>query len=588
MSIDIAPSKAHQVVHPDISILQSVVTGLEAVVRQQREALNRIGATLPQAPLAQFISALNDIEATLPRWREALERLRVEWLAQQREQQELRALYQVSQAVNSTLDLDTVLNQVMDHIIHLTGAERGFLMLRDQDTGELEFKVARNMDRETLSGSSFEISLTIVNNVARDGQPIVTTNAQADPRFATQESVVAYSLRSILCVPLRVRDQVTGVIYADNRIRTGLFTERDRDLLAAFANQAATAIANAQLYERVRNMKNLMDNVFASITSGVITTDVMDKITLFNRAAENILGVPAYDAAGRPYRAVLPVDDRFVRLVEDVKRYDRPLVGHELNPRLPRRGPVTLSVSASPLKDEQATTLGMAIVVEDQTEKKRLEAQREIFRRIVSPSVYNSLADHPDKWRLGGERRDITVLFADIRHFTSYAEKLPPDQLIHALNQYLTLGANVVLAEDGTLDKFMGDMIMAIFNAPQEMPDHTLRAVRVALAMQQAIARFNQDQPEEEKLWFGIGINAGMAVVGCIGTETKVDYTAVGDVVNYGKRLQEYARGGQILLSQAAYERVQEAVLVRALDPIQVKHRTAVEPVYEVLGLKIQ
>ncbi len=579
-------SKA-QGVHPDIDILQNVIVNLEDSVRRQRSTLNQVGPAMPQAPMSQLISSMNDIEMLLPRWREAVEHLKVEWTAQQREREEVRALYKVGQVVNSTLDLETVLNQVMDHIIQLTGAERGFLMLKNE-TGEMEFKVARNMDRETLSGSSFEISLTVVNEVARDGQPIVTTNAQADPRFATQESVVAYSLRSILCVPLRVRDQVTGVIYADNRIRTGLFTERDRDLLAAFANQAATAIANAQLYERVRNMKNLMDNVFASITSGVITTDVSDKITLFNRAAESILCVPNCDAAGRLYQEVLPVDEHFAQLVEDVKRYDQPMVGHELTPWLPSRGQVNLSLSASPLKDPQATTLGVAIVVEDQTERKRLEAEREIFRRIVSPTVFKDLAENPHKWKLGGERREITVLFADIRNFTSYAEKLPPEQLITALNKYLAIGADAVLEEDGTLDKFMGDMVMAFFNAPLPQPDHALRAVRAALTMQKAIAEFNRDQPEEEQLWFGVGINAGMAVVGRIGTELKLDYTAVGDVVNYGKRLQENARGGQIMLSQAAYERVKDVVVVKAHDPIQVKHRVAVEAVYELVGLRGQ
>jgi adenylate cyclase len=573
--------------HPDLDLLRSTVQGWEDVTQRQREMLSRMGQSMPHAPASQFLSTLNEIEAALPRWSEAIERLESEWTTLQREQEEGLALYQVSQVVNSTLDLETVLNQVMDHIIKLTGAERGFLMLKDQDSEEMDFKVARNMDRETLSGSSFEISLTIVNNVAQDGQPIVTTNAQADPRFALQESVVAYSLRSILCVPLRVRDKVTGVIYADNRIRTGLFTERDRDLLATFANQAATAIANAQLYERVRNMKNLMDNVFASITSGVITTDVTDKIMLFNRASESILGVLADDVMGCSYRQALPLDKRFASLVEGVKRHEQAAVGHELTPHLPQRGQVNLSVSVSPLKDEQATTLGVAIVMEDQTETRRLEAQLEAFRRTVSPSVYSALAANPDRWKkLGGDRREITVLFADIRNFTSYAEKLPPEHLINALNQYLALGANAVLSEDGTLDKFMGDMVMAFFNAPLSQPDHVLRAARAALNMRAAIDRFNRDQPEAEKLWFGIGISSGIAVVGMIGTERKVDYTAVGDVVNYGKRLQENARAGQILLSQVAYERIRDQVVARALEPIQVKHRVAVEPVYELDGLR--
>ena len=523
--------------------------------------------------------------------RESIERLQREWQAQQREEEELRALVQVSRAVNSTLDLAVVLNQVMDHIIELTGAERSFLMLLNE-SGKLEFEVARNLDRETIAGSSFEISRTIVKTVATEGQPVVTTNAQADPRFSSQESVIGYNLRSILCVPLRVRDKITGVIYADSRIRTGLFGDSDRDLLAAFADQAAIAIDNARLFEQVKQqleqiseMKALMDNVFTSIPSGVISTDMADKITLFNRAAEMILGVPTYRAIQQSYRSVLPIRERLGAMIEDVKRKERPVVAYE-DIKLPGRGMVNLSLSVAPLKDPQDATMGVAIVVDDLTEKRKLEAQREVFRRMVSPNVFATLPDSPEKLKLGGSRREITVFFADIRNFTPFAEKLDPEHLIEVLNQYLSIGADAVLAQDGTLDKFNGDQIMGVFNAPNDLPDHTYRAVCAALAMQKAVAAHSQHMPESERLGVGAGINCGMAVVGRIGTEQKMDYTAVGDVVNYCSRLQGLARGGQVLLSQAAYEHVQERVIANALEPVQVKGRTALEVVYEVIGLK--
>jgi len=261
----------------------------------------------------------------------------------------------------------------------LTEAERGFLMLLDEETGELDFKVARNMDRETLAGSSFEISRTIINRVAVEGEPILTTNAQDDPRFSNHASVVGYSLRSILCVPLKVKDKVTGVIYADNRIRAGLFRERDRDLLAAFADQAAMAIENARLFESIVIAKNLMDDVFASIASGVITTDVMDKVTLINRAAASILGVPAEQAIGAPYRDVLSaLEESLQPLIEEVKLKQQEFIAYEIEPELPQRGAVSLSMNLSPLKDAQEGTLGVAIVIDDLTEKKRFEQLKEL------------------------------------------------------------------------------------------------------------------------------------------------------------------------------------------------------------------
>jgi signal transduction histidine kinase len=164
------------------------------------------------------------------------------------EHERLAALYQVSQALGSSLHLDEVLNQVMDAVIQLTGAERGFLILVDPQTGDLRSQAARNLEGKSLGREEMQVSRTVIQEVVRSGAGVVTTNAQADARFSQQQSVLMYALRSILCVPLRLRGQVTGAIYVDNKIKTGLFGESDRELLEAFAAQAAVAIENARLY----------------------------------------------------------------------------------------------------------------------------------------------------------------------------------------------------------------------------------------------------------------------------------------------------------------------------------------------------
>lgn len=162
-------------------------------------------------------------------------------------QQRLGALYEVSRVIGSSLDLQIVLDQVMDAIILLTEAERGFLMLLDDD-GRLQVSVARNLDQEALESGAFAVSRTITRQVINSGQPVVTTNAQTDPRYAGQASIVAHALRSIMASPLRARGKSIGVVYVDNRIRTGIFSEKDLEVLEAFAAQAAIAIENARLY----------------------------------------------------------------------------------------------------------------------------------------------------------------------------------------------------------------------------------------------------------------------------------------------------------------------------------------------------
>ena len=170
---------------------------------------------------------------------------------QEEERRSLRALAQIGQVVNSTLELDIVLQIVMDTIVRLTHAERGFLMLKDH-TGMLTTRVARNWEQESLPDTESTFSSTIVNSVISTGKPLLTTNAQQDPRFDGQESVIAYNLRSIMCVPMKIKDEITGVIYTDNRIKTGMFGTKDLDLLVGFANQAAFALENARLFNSVR------------------------------------------------------------------------------------------------------------------------------------------------------------------------------------------------------------------------------------------------------------------------------------------------------------------------------------------------
>ena len=328
------PESKTDTVRREIGNLRQSMNEFSRAVEMQRRSLRQLHMAIGNAPQAQVIqnaintsahvtNAAQRIASRLPIFESTLNRLRVDMDAMEKEHAQLRALSEVGAVINSTLDPDEVLNRVMDKIIEITGAERGYLMLRNEETGELEFKVARNLDKETLNKQSFQVSRTIVNTVAETGEPVVTTNAQADPRFQSQESVIGYSLRSILCVPLRVKGQTIGVVYADNRIRAGLFGGRELNLLTAFSNQAAVAIDNARLFESIVSQKKLMDNILRSITSGVITTDTMDKITLFNRAAEKILSTQPDACVGMTYtEALLPLQSVLPPLVRQVRQTD--------------------------------------------------------------------------------------------------------------------------------------------------------------------------------------------------------------------------------------------------------------------------
>lgn len=503
----------------------------------------------------------------------------------------LMALANTARLINSSLDVDDVLRLVMDTIIQLTGAERAFLMLRDAE-GNMITRIARNWEQETIHEAEVAVSRTIIQRVIESGEPVLTTNAREDPRFGSHQSIVTHNLRSILCVPLKVKEDIIGVIYTDNRLQSGIFDESERDLLTAFADQAAIAIENARLFASLRRtlaevteLKNLMDNVFASIASGVLTADLHEQILLCNRAAEQILGRSVTDLLGRRLPEALPdLAEALQPHLQNVRQRDEQIIGLEILHHHPQRGPLEWRINLSPLKDADHSTQGIAIVLDDLTEQKKLQAQRRLLERMVSPAVLSQI--DPDSLQIGGQRTEITILFADIRGFTAYSEKHSPEELVAVLNRYLAAGAEAVLAQEGTVDKFLGDAVMAWFNAPLPQPDHTLRAVRAALDLRAAVENLHKELPPEAHLSFGIGIHFGEAVLGWIGTHKRLEYTAIGDSVNTARRIQENAAPGQILISDEAYQQVRQAVLAQPYTPLYVKGKTQPLKVWEILGLR--
>lgn len=564
----------------------SADSSLDQQIFQLSQLTEQIHSALAQRDEAE----LESIYENLAIMTSSLSQLSTRVAKQKEERDSHLALANISQVVNSSLQLDEVLRIVMDTIVRLTGAERGFLMLNDNQ-GNLSIHIARNWVQESLHASETALSRTVVNQVLAEGNPILTTNAQQDPRFDSQESVISLNLRSILCVPLILKDSIIGVIYADNRLREGLFTETEKDLLSAFANQAAVAIENARLFESIRQtlsevteLKNLMDDVFSSIISGVITTDLEQRITLTNSVVEEMLGETRTNLLGKKVNQI-PLFDQIniSHYLTRVHRYNHQIKGLQFDIHTPQRRSLNLRFNISPLKDAQGKIFGTAIVMEDMTETRRLEAQRRLFERMVSPVVIDQL--NPDELDLGGARTYITTLFADIRGYTSLSERCDPETLVSVLNRYLGAATEAILSEEGTIDKFMGDAIMAFFNAPILQSDHTLRAVRAALQMRKAINEIKDEFPSELRLQVGIGIHSGDAVLGLVGTQKRMEYTAIGDSVNIAKRLQENAAPGQILISAQSYEAIKDTIQVQQIDPLNVKGKKQLIPVYELSGL---
>jgi adenylate cyclase len=244
---------------------------------------------------------------------------------------------------------------------------------------------------------------------------------------------------------------------------------------------------------------------------------------------------------------------------------------------------ITLEVTS---RDEiGALTEAFNIMARNLREKEMI---KRAFARYVAREVVEELLKDPERLVLTGERREVTVLFCDIRGFTPLSEQLNPEQVVLLLNDFYDLMIDATFRQEGTLDKFLGDAVMAVFGAPIAHPDHPVRAIRTALAMREGVEQLSQRRIREGKdpITVGIGVSTGEAVAGTVGTEERMEYTVVGDSVNLAARLEGTAKPMEILISGRTYRDVKEVVEARPLGFLRVRGKEEEVEVYEVLRLK--
>jgi PAS domain S-box-containing protein len=505
-----------------------------------------------------------------------------------------RALSSLSRSLVITPDLKQILQTLEEQIMQALTPEKFLIYLYNDQLGQY-FPHATRED----SAPAYEIEDPLVGLLASSRTPIWLPPNGPLPA-SLRDSPNSYErLMGFTFVPLHYEGKLIGFMALGPRRSGDLYTGDDLDFLAAVAAQSTLALENARLFANLRRtldqtmeMKNLMDDIFASVATGIITTDLKRHITLFNRAAENILGVVVKKVIGRPLAKALPgLGEDLNQAAENTLKKGESVLSTELNRNVPPRGDLFLRLSVSPLRDAYLSTKGATFVFEDLTEQRKVEAERELIRqtfgRVVAPRVRDRLLAHPDNLQLDGAKQLVTIMFADLSGFTTYGEKHEPEAVFSVLNQYLSLAAQAILEHEGTLDKFMGDAVMAMWNSPDPQPDHALRAVRAALKIVERVEAAHRDFKDADRhLFFRIGITTGQAMIGNVGTGELFNYTAIGDTVNLAYRLQSSAKSGQILLEKSTYELIAGQVIADPMDPIQVRGRAQATEVYELKGLK--
>lgn len=332
------------------------------------------------------------------------------------------------------------------------------------------------------------------------------------------------------------------------------------------------------------DLSHMSENIIQSMTSGLMFIESKDyRIVKFNKAMEAIHGVSAGNAIGKRIEEVfshiegIPFD-MFYMLMKNLGRLERTKF------RLVDKGEVIHRyIKGDTYFNQNGEPAGYLVIVDDATET---EFVKESFGKYVARQVVEKILSGKGQMKLHGERQYVTVLFADVRGFTKLAEEREPEDVVALLNRYFNMVVDIIFKYEGTLDKFIGDNVMAVFGAPIKSDNDEERAVMAAMEIQSGMEKFNMERKlnNEEAISVGIGINTGEAVVGNIGSEKRMDYTVIGDTVNVADRIQSAASGGEILISTLTYKEVSDTFTCRKLPPITVKGRQKPIHIFKVTG----
>ena len=494
--------------------------------------------------------------------------------------QELEFLDIVSE-VTSDIKIGSLLQKVMGEATRMLNAERSTLFLNDEKTNQLWSEVGQGLEAMQIRLPNH---VGIAGAVFTAGKTINIPYAYADLRFNPAfDKKTGYFTRSILCVPIiNQRGRIIGVTQVLNK-RGGPFTNEDESRLKAFTAQISIALENAKLFADVQNMKNYNESMLESMSSGVLTLDETEKIVTCNAAGLRILQVAAKDLINKAAPEFFSGINAWI--LEKLKRVAET---HQLDLTMDAEMELagqrrSVNVTVMPLVSVEQKRLGSMIMLEDISSEKRMKAT---LARNMDPLIADQLLAAGNEV-LGGASVTATILFSDIRGFTTMTEQLGPHATVSLLNEYFEIMVDCINREGGMLDKFIGDAIMAGFGIPVAHTDDEDRAVRTSLSMISQLNAWNLKRAGEGKppVLIGIGLNTDVVVAGSIGSQKRTNYTVIGDGVNLAARLESACKqyAARILISEFTYKKLRGTYRTREIDLVVVKGKTRPVGVYEVL-----
>jgi adenylate cyclase len=531
------------------------------------------------------------------------------------QQRAASALIKATKALSqSSLDLEETLKKVMDEAKELMQADRSTLWLIDREKHELWTKLP-NREGE-LRELRISMGEGFAGQVAITGKPVLIPFDLYDhPNSAKSKETdkkTGYRTCSMLCMPVFNADnELIAVTQLINKKRTGAFppydpatypeapdcwrasfNRSDQEFMRSFNDQAGVALQNAKLFATVKQQEQTQRDILRSLSNGVISTDKEGKIIAANERAKKLLGFA--ETASLEEQSVTDLiqiekedfSSWFANVfkTDDQQKQQHYYPDQKLFPFI-GEGEHIINLTLNPIADatnpEQVS--GGLVVIEDISREKR-------FKNAMSRYMSQELLDRAmsDELKLGGERKEVSVLFSDIRSYTTLTESMQAEEIVKLLNDYFEAMVDAVFRYDGALDKYIGDAIMAVFGSLIPLPDHPWMAVQSAIEMRHRLKAFNVSQVPKRRISVGMGINSDVVISGNIGSKRRMEYTAIGDGVNLGSRLEGATKqyGTDIIISESTYQPCADRIWARELDCIRVKGKNKPVAIYELVGLR--
>ena len=490
---------------------------------------------------------------------------------------ELETLFDISVAISSVLDAEELGNEVLWRSVGILNASKGIIFLNNDSSPILQPQVNFNWENDFPLISK---NLSIFKNIIEMRKGKILTE---EDNNSLQKKL---DEKNLIIAPISTKNKSIGfMVLANKETRSGTepFNSLDLDLLSSLSNQAAVAIENAKLFKDITKEKQFNESILGSIATGVITFDKLGEVDSINAAGLKILKMEKTDIIGNHFLYLFEKDEEILSLINSSENEGK--ISSEINMSFKTVSEETIiNISVAPRMDPEKNMQGLVMAIEDISDVSKV---KNTFKRYVSKQVVDEILDNEAKLNLGGEEREATILFTDIRGFTSMSEKMDPKTVVSTLNEYFSEMIDIVFKYNGTLDKIIGDELMIVYGAPLSSKDDTFRAVKTAIEMQLCIKEMNKKRKEknEAEILVGAGINRGNVVSGNIGSREMMDYTVIGDTVNLGSRLCSAANPGEILVSRSVYDGLKNDFPFKEQDPIRVKGKAEKVNIYSIKSI---